>query len=80
MGGLRVAVGRICRKAVENRKRLQKRAYVASDIGAGAGTRVGALVRSLVSPRKPPSLIFVSELKPSLRSSSQFDFGFIFHI
>jgi len=46
MGGLRVAVGII--KAVENRKRLV-RAYVASDIGAGAGTRVGALVRSLVS-------------------------------
>lgn len=36
------------RKAVENRKRLV-RAYVASDIGAGAGTRVGALVHSLVS-------------------------------
>lgn len=46
MGGLRVAVGRIKnRRAVENRKRLV-RAYVASDIGAGAGTRVGALVRS----------------------------------
>lgn len=36
------------RRAVENIKRLV-RAYVASDIGAGAGTRVGALVRSLVS-------------------------------
>jgi hypothetical protein len=36
------------RKAVENRKRLV-RAYVASDIGVGAGRRVGALVRSLVS-------------------------------
>lgn len=36
------------RRAVENRKRLV-RAYVASDIGVGAGTRVGALVRSLVS-------------------------------
>ena len=47
MGGLRVAVG-IKRRAVENRKRLV-RAYVASDIGVGAGTRVGALVRSLVS-------------------------------
>jgi hypothetical protein len=67
------------RRAVENRKRLV-RAYVASDIGVGAGTRVGALVRSLVSPRKPPSLIFVSELKPSLRSSSQFSFLFICHI
>jgi hypothetical protein len=63
MGGLRVAVGIIKgklysssrnnkRKAVENRKRLV-RAYV--DIGAGAGRRIGALVRSLVSPRKPPS-------------------------
>lgn len=36
------------RRAVDNIKRLF-RAYVASDIGAGAGTRVGALVRSLVS-------------------------------
>lgn len=36
------------RKAVENRKRLV-RAYVASYIGVGAGRRVGALVRSLVS-------------------------------
>lgn len=36
------------RRAVESRKRLV-RAYVASDIGAGAGRRVGALVRSLVS-------------------------------
>lgn len=38
-------MGRL-RVAVENRKRLV-RAYVASDIGVGAGTRV--LVRSLVS-------------------------------
>lgn len=36
------------RKAVENRKHLV-RAYVASCIGVGGGSRVGALVCSLVS-------------------------------
>ena len=48
------------RRAVENRKRLV-RAYVASDIGAGAGTRVGALLdrrkdESRSSSKTPSSL------------------------